>query len=110
MVGEFLVLNKYARVKNNEKNGHVFYHGTFEGKVQVFVRRIQKLSSDSTEKEVGRDHVTHLLTDVHKNIIRYYDDTSFTTNDFCTVFIFIFVSLIPVNFLIISIEFRSHRH
>ncbi len=111
MVGKFLVLNKYARVKNNEKNGHVFYHGTFEEKVKVFVRRIQKVvSSDSAEKVVGRDHVTHLLTDVHKNIIRYYDDTSFTTNDFCTVFIFIVVSPILVNFLIISIEFRLYRH
>ena len=102
------MLNKFARVKN-EQIGHAFYHGTFEGKVEVFVRRIEKVRV-SAQKEVEREHVAHLLTGVHKNIIRYYDDTSFTTNDFCTVFIFIFVSLIPVNFLIISIEFRSHRH
>nr|CAH0113037.1 unnamed protein product [Daphnia galeata] len=61
MVGKFLVLNKFARVKNNEKNGHVFYHGTFEGKVKVFVRRIQKVvSSDSAEKVVGHYIVTEL--------------------------------------------------
>ena len=39
--------------------------------MEVFVRKVPIASA---EKEVERDHVAHLLTDAHKNIIRYYDD------------------------------------
>jgi|688.fasta_scaffold609946_2 hypothetical protein len=99
------MLNKFARVKN-EQIGHAFYHGTFEGKVEVFVRRIEKVRV-SAQKEVEREHVAHLLTGVHKNIIRYYDDQK--DNEFCTV-LSIVVSPILVNFLIISIEFRLYCH
>ena len=92
-VGELLVLNASVLVKN----GHAFFHGKFEGKVEVFVRRVEKVRA-SAEKEVERDHVAHLLTDVHKNIIRYYDDQ--VDKEFCTV-LSVVVSPILVNFLII---------
>ena len=92
-VGELLVLNASVLVKN----GHAFFHGKFEKRVEVFVRRVEKVRA-SAEKEVERDHVAHLLTDVHKNIIRYYDDQ--VDKEFCTV-LSVVVSPILVNFLII---------
>ncbi len=71
-IRDLLTPDKQVLVKNGQI-GHTFFHVKFEEKVEVFVRKIEKVRV-SAQKEVEREHVAHLLTDVHKNIIRYYDD------------------------------------